>query len=596
MTNNTFKLLLGILVFAYGMLGVKAHAETKTVTLGYCTDDITAGVERMNLEFDCPIQAAIRFSASQMAAYKGGKITKIRIGAEEGMTSTWCWIRPSLNQGATALKRLGNTDDGWNEVTLDTPYEIDGSEIYIGFNGTLKTGSNIIYQTPETTEDRCYLYAEGIGWEKFYDGALFIQAEVEIDGDVNTDDMGIESLQLGSKFLKNGNEQNVAIKVANYSGTAKPFPTLHLKAADMEEQTFETAEEIPAKGSKTIYRTFTPDGLPDGKQTLRVWFDENDAVAENNTAETDMYIYSEAFSRNVLLEHFTTLSCTNCPTGDKVLRNAVGNNAKVAWVAHHVGFGTDELTVQPSQTIMLDLLYTEVAPMAAIDRTVNSVSEGSHPAFGIAYSNINNGATIVKALLDNAMQEPAFATVTPETKYDEASRTLNVTVTGERNTDMYEAIYSNGCNLTVYLTEDKVATKAYQTGGTAADTIHNHVLRAALTADYGDKVEWNGSTFSKSYSYTVPDNWKPADMKVVAFLNRPVEGSKATDMEVLNTGFAPIVTATGIKGIDYAESAATEHFTLEGQRADVALLPKGTVYIERTRTAGGTTCRKMTKQ
>ncbi len=596
MTTNTFKSMLSMIVFVLIMLSTKTHAETKTITLGYCSNEITLNSERINLEYDCPIQAAIRYTASQMAAYKGGKITKIRIGAESGMTSTWCWIRPSLNQGAVTMKRLGTTEDGWNEVTLDKPYEIDGSEIYIGFNCTLPQGKDLIYQGPETSEERSYLYAEGIGWETFYDGALLIQAVVEIDGDINTDDMGIESLQLGSKFSKNDNEQIVTVKVANYSDTEKPFPTLHLQLADMEELTLDTDEMIPSNSSKKVYKMFTPKGLSDGKHSLRIWFEEDDAVKENNTAETDVFIYSEAFNRNVLLEHFTTLSCTNCPTGDKILRKAVNGNENVAWVAHHVGFGTDELTVTPSESIMLDLLYTEVAPMASFDRTVNSLSEGNHPAFGIAYNSINDGVTMIKALLNNALNEPAFATVCPKVSYDQSSRTINVEVTGERNTNMYEAIYNTGCNLTVYLTEDNVVTKAYQTGGTPADTIHSHVLRKALSADYGDAVEWTGNTFSKNYTYTLPENWKPTDMKVIAFLNRPVKGAKATDIEVLNTGIASITETTDIKDATTVDGISTEYFSLDGQRTNASLLQKGTVYIKRIKTSNGVVCKKFIKQ
>ncbi len=596
MVNNTFKSMFSLIVFVLIMLSTKAHAETKTITLGYCGNEITSNDERISLEFDCPIQAAIRYTASQMAAYKGGKITKIRIGAESGMTSTWCWIRPSLSQGAVTMKRLGNTVDGWNEITLDKPYEIDGSEIYIGYNCTLPQGTSIIYHGPSTTEERSYLYAEGNGWETFYDGALLIQAVVEIDGEVNTDDMGIEAVQLGSKFSQNDNEQIVSVKVANYGDTTKPFPTLHMQLANMEELTLDTEETIPSKGSKTVYKSFTPKGLSDGKHTLHVWFEENDAVKENNTTETDVFIYSEAFTRNVLLEHFTTLSCTNCPTGDKILRKAVDNNENVAWVAHHVGFGTDELTVTPSESIMLDLLYTEVAPMASLDRSINSLSEGNHPAFGIAYNNTNNGVAVVKALLNNALNEPAFAALHSNVSYAQASRMLNVEVTGERNTNMYEAIYDNGCNLTVYLTEDNVVTKAYQTGGTAADTIHNHVLRTALTADYGDAIEWNGNTFSKSYTYTLPENWKPADMKVIAFLNRPVKGAKATDIEVLNTSIAPIASTSDIKETTSANAISTEYFSLDGLRTNVSLLQKGTVYIERIKTSNGVACKKLIKQ
>lgn len=49
MTNNTFKSMFCMIVFVLIMLSTKAHAETKTITLGYCGNEITSNDERISL-------------------------------------------------------------------------------------------------------------------------------------------------------------------------------------------------------------------------------------------------------------------------------------------------------------------------------------------------------------------------------------------------------------------------------------------------------------------------------------------------------------------------------------------------------------------
>ncbi len=580
-----------ICFFATALMLLSATgAAATTVVLGYCNDEIKSTDSRDNLEYDAPIMGAVRFTSSQLAAYKGGKITKIRIGAEAGMSKTYVWVRPSLTEAAVTIKRLGTTADGWNEVTLDDPYTITGSEIYVGFNGTLPEGKNIILNG-KTNSNGAFVAVDN-QWEDLSTanvGSLLIQAVVEIDGEVNIVDMGIESLTADSKFAKNGDTRSFMATVGNYGTKAMTLPTLHYQIGNMPEQQVSQEKTIEPGTNYTVNFSAAIDNLPEGKNTMKVWMDVNDDIAENNEISSDIYAYTKSYPRKLLLEQFTTINCTNCPAGNRVLNKVVSGKDNVAWVAHHVGYGTDELTVSPSEDIME--LGATSAPLAMIDRSMLALSENNMPTFSIGYTSETYGAQMVGIVYNQAALQPSFASVNINADYNEATRQLNITVSGEKNDDLYKLLYDNTA-LTVYLTEDNVKAEQVQTGGDANSYYHNHVLRQALTASFGDDIQWNGNTYTATYNTVLNDAWKPQDMKIVAFVSRKYEGN-AQKADVLNTNDFSISPLTGIKGVNTADNATRRYFTLGGQQVNPAdMQPKG-VYIEQTQTAAGVQSKKI---
>ena len=107
----------------------KAAAEGEVV-LGYCPDEISPKASIIGLSGQAAtVSEAISIPSAKMAGMTGGKITKIRIGAKAGIERVYVWIRPSLSEAALVLEKLGDTVDGWNEITLSKPYEITGEEL-----------------------------------------------------------------------------------------------------------------------------------------------------------------------------------------------------------------------------------------------------------------------------------------------------------------------------------------------------------------------------------------------------------------------------------------------------------------------------------
>lgn len=89
----------------------------------------------------------------------------------------------------------------------------------------------------------------------------------------------------------------------------------------------------------------------------------------NDSISSDLLIYKTSYPHKVLCEHFTTLACYNCPVGHDALTQIFKGKDNNVWMAHHIGYYTDELTQQaffilpPAWligTLMLTLHYEKV--------------------------------------------------------------------------------------------------------------------------------------------------------------------------------------------------------------------------------------------
>lgn len=564
-----------------------AAAAQNTVTLGYCNSEITDNDYRMTQKRNYAVMAAVRIPAARLGALagKGAKITKIRIGAEAGMTSTYVWVRPSLNGAALAIQRLGTSKDGWNEVTLAQPYEITGEDIYVGYNCSLPAGTAIIFNG-QSNPNGAHVSVGGT-WQDLYgeaQGSLCIQAVVESDAKLPAYDLGIEALDMDDKYAKNGDTRSFSMSVANYGTSAVDMPRLHYQVADGAVGDIEVPDQSPLASGEVRSLSFDAlvDGLPEGEASMRVWLDGSDEYAANDSYTKSIYVYSTSYPHKMLMEQFTTLACQYCPLGDKVLSALAANRSDVVWVAHHVGFGTDQFTVEPSEDIMDYGIRN--APRAMFDRSITGASENNQPSFGTGYD-LKVGVAVLAPELDAVRKRPAFVSVGIESQYDSESRKLSLKVSGQRNR-LFGQIYPNS-NLTVYLVEDSLVSRIAQTGGTPADTIHNHVLRECLTESLGDPIEWSGDSYSQDFEYILPTEYNVDNLKVVAFVHRPLSDG-LTNCEVLNTEALKVATqTTGIGGVeaDVNEAGARQYYNMQGQRLTEA--PAGGVYIERVRTAGG---------
>lgn len=238
-----------------------------------------------------------------------------------------------------------------------------------------------------------------------------------------------------------------------------------------------------------------------------------DASDNSTSCETNVYDPSTTTLRNTVLEHFTTARCPNCPPAHTRLEAAVnGKEDRVVWIAHHVGYYTDDMTITESNQ-MMDFYNdggSTYAPAIMLDRNQDFVTDNDPGPIFFPGDDVDQ-------VISNAISTPAYVSVNiSDVSYDAQSRQLSLTVSGSFTSDMT----FDSPRLSIYLMQDHIMGTQ---SGANGKYEHNHVIRACITDVWGDATAITnttaGSTFSKTYTYTLPTKFNATNCWVAAFVN-----------------------------------------------------------------------------
>lgn len=276
-----------------------------------------------------------------------------------------------------------------------------------------------------------------------------------------------------------------------------------------------------------------------------------DPDASDNSGSLSLTVYDPATvaERTTLLDHFTTAVCPNCPSAHTrlgaVMENIDAN--RVAWVAHHVGYGTDNMTLaeDAANTGVMGFYNgtSTFAPAMLLDRDTENVPGEYNGMVG----GITTNAATLQNQFSNAISKPAFVTVGLENiTYDASTRQVSFDVNG-----MFKSSLTGTINLTVYITEDSIM--GTQSGATG-NYRHDHVLRGVVTSYWGDALTSTNAndTYSKHYTYTLPATWNYKKCRLIAFVNN--HSNSVTERKVLNATKSAFLTA-GQVGIEDVKPA-----------------------------------------
>jgi len=115
-----------------------SSAKAPVTTLAYCSDVVDA-----NIGFGAANDFIVlaQFPAATMATYTGNFVNQIQIGVNPsnitGDITVGVWTDTTGNFASTPAASetvaVSSLVDGWNTITLTTPYSIDGSQIWVGY-------------------------------------------------------------------------------------------------------------------------------------------------------------------------------------------------------------------------------------------------------------------------------------------------------------------------------------------------------------------------------------------------------------------------------------------------------------------------------
>ena len=252
-----------------------------------------------------------------------------------------------------------------------------------------------------------------------------------------------------------------------------------------------------------------------------------------------------SFPRKYLIEHFTGDQCGYCPSGmHSIVEYTQKTSTPCIWVSHHYGYNTDEYTISESAKIA-STNGVQGAPNMAINRTkVMGTTIAFHPGYLV-----EDG---MDETIANKCETTAEASVNIDHTYNAATKQLNVTVSGlVANTEVTKYL------LTVVIKENGLIGKqadyywSWKTAG-FKEFMHPCVARDLLSeSQLGDTVKVEKQRYSKTYTYTVSDQWVAENCCVVAYI------TPLSKKPIINAEETPLVTGT-TGGAEYKPFAITE--------------------------------------
>lgn len=486
-----------------------------------------------------------------------------------------------------AEKEIASAKKGWNDVKFDTPYELDLSKeegVMLGFTYTQKKGSSEeCYPIALLKEGTIEItYAAMDGSTQLYDfkstkyGNLCVQAIVEKDYPAK--DIILHNVTF-NKFTKASSNSKFTVNVSNFGTTTINSFTLttSIDGSQIKEQTVNGTVNGDIKACVVEVPT---TGVALGAHKIKFAITKVDGTAPtgnttNDAYESDINLYETALKRQKqLVEQFTAVTCTWCPTGSRFLKHLQDKRQDLAWVALHGPMGTKD-PYQTNQSIaIMKALGVNGYPIATFNR---SFIEGELTmVMSIQEKNYAQAVASFNKIFTQTDEEfPAFVNLDITANADKDAGTgkdklvVKVKGTGVKSAADFLKDYA----LYVYVTEDGIVGPQIDKGQTIKKYVHNNTFRQCLTNIYGDNINWNGDNFDQQLTYDIPKDQLAANMHVVAFV-APKLGNSATPMSELvvnQTNMVPVTVTAGIENTNAdADNEIVARYNLAGQKIDTA--------------------------
>ena len=462
------------------------------IIFGYCEDKIAGlGTGAVN----ATLKASIGISATKAKEWKGNQITKVRIGFGNcSNRNVLVYISKTLS-GAPIYSQtaLLTNLNGWNEVVLNTPYEIDGSSFYIGYQVVTRSTEDYplgVDGVPTSNRLANSIY-DGASWGSYGSSYGSVCIKIAVAGD------NLPEYEIAL------NEYDVpSVVVANSAFDASVYFTNN-GSATISDATVSCriGEDVVAPSSvKLIPETVVPgdkgqillEGLvcknegSDIPMTMAIT-KLNGQIPGNitdNVVNTVISSAKEVYKKNVVVEEWTGNWCGFCPRGIVGMEYMVEN---------YLNDGFIPIAVHSSQTPGSGNEPMECKSYLPI---VNRLADGFPGCtMNRATGTFDPNAEYLELYYDYISRQPSIVKVDLDANYNAQTSQIDV----DARVDFSLSSESSPFKLAFVITEDSVgpysqsnyfANNAYgemdgwERKGSRVNMLFNHVARDIFGA-YG---------------------------------------------------------------------------------------------------------------
>ena len=321
--------------------------------LGYYNSDSWAGEgQGMGVpSYPGDNQVAIYLTKDILKSYVGMKVVGMRFAVCEEIGSSTAFFKKIENDAPGAdlrTKELSTTALGWNEVMFTEPVEITGDEEFAaGYTytqiGDQYNGKAFPFSAVAEGIENQYLFIYCLdpktgdtGWKKFSMGGKNMSIQVLVEGEfpeysATPEDFGMVTGSINT-------DAKITVPFVNNSAYAVTdldyVVSVDGVAGSEAHATFSPSVGVSSKGSfKSIKVEITK-------------VNGHDNESKDKVAEGYVGVSSTQFTRNMVIEEFTTEKCPNCPRVAGFLHEYLegADLSRVAAVCHHSAYYTDWLT------------------------------------------------------------------------------------------------------------------------------------------------------------------------------------------------------------------------------------------------------------
>ena len=583
-------------------LSTRADESAKELTLAYCDQNepatrsnVRAGVTRM----------ALGIPPKMIKDFAGNKITKIRFGLYdvENTSNISVWITKDLDSNPIVKKAVANVTNGWNEVTLDTPFELDGARFYIGYDVTLNNANGAfpfgvkIFSSPA---NGCYIYYNN-AWDDFtnqlFSGAnVTLQMQCVVEGskmpetNVDFEQVTYSSSIVGSKDIE------IAGYITNHGCDVKSMELSYSIGNEAEQSVNATVAPSIRYNGQGIFTFTIPNtvdaGIYDINITINKINGETDTDMKKNTLVTGLTNMQTSFPRKTAVEEGTGNWCGWCIRGIVKMEQM-----KEKYPDSFVGIAAHWSAQGAADPMQVDDYYPIISQMSGFP---NALFDRYY--LGDPYEDMDQYFKL-------SQSTPCEASISLATKYTnddktEISVTSNVQFSLSHNSTPYRMAYVvvedgvTGYKQTNYYNKDVLikqagwtqedvdaledALQVYVNSPSIINMTFNDVARGiydclGIEGSFVGEIKANEA---KTHEYTIqlPDNIKNKDnVRIVALLIREATGeivnaqqvkiggsiTSINNMEI--SGFsASVEVNNGMLNITANEVATAEIYSING--------------------------------
>lgn len=530
------------LLFFLLHLGLTSYSDD--ISIGYCDGN------NVSEELSGMSAVAIRLPADEFPMYQGSRIIGVRIGlganCDKGVN---VFLRDRLDGTDLYTFKTGALYKGWCDVLFDEPVDYPASDLVVGYEVASGVRPGVSAVSGYTSSDGCLALANGSWTDYTNQGVSPLCIQLLVAGDsYAVNDAAL--LTVDDLVTGNGSPFELTGVIRNNTNSILREVDLTLDAdGELREGKAMVADVLPGElGSFT----FPVEGIDrSGKYDCKV---DIDAVAGNadeydfnNECGVSIRFVDELVTRKVLVEEFTGQNCPNCPAGKERIGDAMKGLDDVVMVAHHTGFGNDDLTATGSTR--LHFFYNDpggstYAPAVMTDRVQYSGNPGPVCQIGEPEE--------IRARILARQKRPAEVALILKRDYDPSARTLKIQ-TAVKQVEGMEV----GGNpvINIMLVENGII--AYQRPN-YNDYQHDEVNRLFVTDVLGDPLQLSVTdSVYATYELTVNDSWNVGNMEIVAFVSN-YDSANCNNCMVYNAESCALVGNDNIPGSGVGDTVATE--------------------------------------